>query len=372
MSQAAVSVICPPLRRAAIKAGTHQRVSTVRCKVNAETLPISKMPRDTNDRHRSTPYERHTLEDLRRQLQENLDSIRQERMQEEEEEYLRSQARRRQRQNQLRSIQLEQQRMLAELNDEPVINFKFECSVCLETYSQPSNDTCPFLIPTTCDHGFCFKCVINLQSNAMNIPHSTVSCPLCNTEVKMWRSLKPNAVVTCKFYKKTQEKVPPVQQYKNIIKVLQERSVISVEDDDNDNNCDINMENQAKIVALEAELQQEKNHNNQVTSENRQLTEENARLNQQIQELQQQMRTLVPPQRDITVNQRDITVNQQIGRDDNAPAELNERFRSLVYSTISELFIENRVQSIQNYVYAGTSAASSCDVNVTVNFGFEN
>lgn len=179
------------------------------------------MPRDTNNRHRSTPYERPTLEDLRRQLQDNLDSInRRDRMQEEQEENLRYQVRRRQRQNQLRSIQMEQQRMMAELNNEPVINFKFECSVCLETYSQQSNDTCPFLIPTTCDHGFCFKCVINLQSNAMNIPHSTVCCPLCNTQVKMWRSLKPNAVVTCKFYKKTQERVPPVQQYKNIIKVL--------------------------------------------------------------------------------------------------------------------------------------------------------
>ncbi|AKN59003.1 hypothetical protein LO84_155 [Autographa californica multiple nucleopolyhedrovirus] len=321
------------------------------------------MPRDTNNRHRSTPYERPTLEDLRRQLQDNLDSInRRDRMQEEQEENLRYQVRRRQRQNQLRSIQMEQQRMMAELNNEPVINFKFECSVCLETYSQQSNDTCPFLIPTTCDHGFCFKCVINLQSNAMNIPHSTVCCPLCNTQVKMWRSLKPNAVVTCKFYKKTQERVPPVQQYKNIIKVLQERSVISVED--NDNNCDINMENQAKIAALEAELEEEKNHSDQVASENRQLIEENTRLNEQIQELQHQVRTLVP--------QRGITVNQQIGRDDSAPAELNERFRSLVYSTISELFIENRVHSIQNYVYAGTSAASSCDVNVTVNFGFEN
>nr|WRK23941.1 pe38 [Bombyx mori nucleopolyhedrovirus]WRK24079.1 pe38 [Bombyx mori nucleopolyhedrovirus] len=309
------------------------------------------MPRDTNNRrrHRSTPYERPTLEDLHRQLEDALER--------------RYQTRRRQRQNRLRSIQIKQQRMMAELKKEPVINFKFECSVCFETYSQQSNDTCPFLIPTTCDHGFCFKCVIDLQSNAMNIPHSIVCCPLCNTQVKMWRSLKPNAVVTCKFYKKTQERVPAVQQYKNIIKVLQERSVISVEN--NDKNCDINMENQAKIVALEAELKNEKNHSNQAASENRQLIEENTRLNEQVQELQRQVRTLAP--------QRGITVNPQIGRDDRAPAELNERFRSLVYSTISELFIENRVHSIQNYVYAGTSgAASSCDVNVTVNFGFEN
>ncbi|ABM05437.1 PE38 [Maruca vitrata nucleopolyhedrovirus] len=295
---------------------------------------------------------------------------------------------RRRRRNLLQALKRKQEKMLAEFNNEPVINLKFECCVCFETYYQQSNETCPFLIPTSCNHGFCFKCVIDLQSNAINIPYSTICCPLCNVQIKMWRSCKPETVVTCKFYKKTQEKVPPVQQYKNIMKVLQERNVINI-DDGNNSGDDYNNQ----IMALQAELQKEKNRTDQLSFENRQLVAEKNQLvaeknqlvaeknqlvaeknqlvaeknqlNEQIQELQnREAATLTTPQ------QSNIIINQQIDDDETAPAELNERFRSLVYSNIAELFIENRVQSIQNYVY-GTSATSSCNVTIDVNFGFE-
>ncbi|AGA16300.1 pe38 protein [Thysanoplusia orichalcea nucleopolyhedrovirus] len=324
--------------------------------------PRQDPPRQENQN--SPPRESSNLQQLHNEFQLTVDSInRHNEIQQTREAILHARQeyrqaaliRARQRQTQLRAIQQKQEKMLAELNSEPVIDLKFECAVCMETYSHQSNDTCPFLVPTTCDHGFCFKCAIDLQGSAMNIPNSTICCPMCNKQIRMWRSCKPGSVVTCKFYKKTQEKVPPVQQYRKIIKVLRERSVITTDDDIPDT--------QTELAVLEAEMQEEKKLNSELMAKNQQLTEEKGQLNQQIQELQNQINNLT--------FRRNITVDQQINYNNSAPANLNERFRSLVYSTVSELLIEDRIQSIQNYVYAETSA-TSCNVNVNVNFGFEN
>lgn len=86
----------------------------------------------------------------------------------------------------------QQQAFLVEtFKKKPVMSLLVTCAVCLDTYTTNSDTLIDFLMPTECTHVFCYKCVLNLYSNAMNVPRATVACPMCNIDVTTWKSFFP-------------------------------------------------------------------------------------------------------------------------------------------------------------------------------------
>ncbi|AUR45036.1 Pe38 protein [Spilosoma obliqua nucleopolyhedrosis virus] len=125
-----------------------------------------------------------------------------------------------------------QEQMLKTLNNKPVAEFKATCAVCLDTYKMQSHNITDFLMSSNCTHAFCYKCVLNMYCNTMNIPRATIDCPMCKVNVTTWRSCFPNAVVSCKFIKKTGDRVPPCQQFVEAVQFIKQRCAADADDDE--------------------------------------------------------------------------------------------------------------------------------------------
>ncbi|AOT85476.1 pe38 [Cyclophragma undans nucleopolyhedrovirus] len=85
---------------------------------------------------------------------------------------------------------------------------KFECAVCLESYVEEKFENSLFLMPKTCTHAICFKCVVGLYNSGpigmRKCP--PLKCPLCKTIVPFWVTCTKNSTVECRFYKRTGSK----------------------------------------------------------------------------------------------------------------------------------------------------------------------
>jgi hypothetical protein len=84
--------------------------------------------------------------------------------------------------------------------------FKFDCSICCETYTEKENQVTSFFKPTCqCNYiCMCFKCVIKLYSeNGGNPgPNAKIKCPFCNVHIKLWEAYTDTTVIHCKFFRK--------------------------------------------------------------------------------------------------------------------------------------------------------------------------
>ncbi|AGR57042.1 PE38 [Choristoneura rosaceana nucleopolyhedrovirus] len=123
-----------------------------------------------------------------------------------------------------------QERLLTTLSEQPVTPVSATCSVCYETYVMQSNNIVEFMMPANCTHMFCFKCVLGMYNNAENIPRATVRCPMCQETATTWQSFFPNSVVSCKFIKKTADRVPYCQQFSDAMGILKKRYAALPED----------------------------------------------------------------------------------------------------------------------------------------------
>nr|AFS51884.1 DekiORF5 [Dendrolimus kikuchii nucleopolyhedrovirus] len=83
---------------------------------------------------------------------------------------------------------------------------KFECAICMESYVEEKFDNSLFLVPKTCTHAICFKCVVGMYNNnrigMRKCP--PLKCPMCNTAVPFWVTYTKNSTVECRFYKRTE------------------------------------------------------------------------------------------------------------------------------------------------------------------------
>lgn len=132
---------------------------------------------------------------------------------------------------------------------------KFECAVCFETYVEDEeDDKTSFLMPKSCTHPICFKCVINVYS-ANNRP---IRCPTCNTNVSVWIAPTKHAIVECRLSKKgTQASIDAAfinhwnilnQRHKSDATTPAEDAAIST------SNALLAAENQRKVTDLQNEL----------------------------------------------------------------------------------------------------------------------
>ncbi|BBU37483.1 PE38 protein [Choristoneura diversana nucleopolyhedrovirus] len=153
-----------------------------------------------------------------------------------------------------------QERLLTSFNEKPVTPLSATCAVCLETYVMQSNNIVEFLMPINCTHMFCYKCVLGIYSNAMNVPRAIVRCPMCQETVTTWQSFFPNTVVSCKFIKKTADRVPSCQQFSDAVGILKKRYAPLTEDvpnNEGDLREQLNRVQQEKTAELQR-LQSEK------------------------------------------------------------------------------------------------------------------
>ncbi|AAK85697.1 PE38 [Epiphyas postvittana nucleopolyhedrovirus] len=293
--------------------------------------------------------------------------------------------------------------MLAAFNELPVAPLAATCAVCMETYTMQTDNFTEFMMPTNCTHLFCYKCVINMYASAMNIPRASIDCPVCKTTVTTWQSFFPNTVVSCKFTKRTTYRVPPAQQFTDALKIMRERYAATADDIETANpevaalkeqvknarnenkhlqeqvkrarsNIDIaNNTSRYTMNDLKAKLDRQRDqHNYELNCMQRELDSvknEKRELEQTVQRIQAEMAAQPP------VAQPSVTSGSavMVGVDFNENARQNtnphERFRSLVYSTVSELLLESRIQSLQNYVFG--SSCVPCEVNIEVNMPFD-
>ncbi|AAC59151.1 PE38 [Orgyia pseudotsugata multiple nucleopolyhedrovirus] len=287
-----------------------------------------------------------------------------------------------------------QERLLSEFNSRPVTAVAAVCAVCLETYCVQSNNIIDFLMPSECTHLFCYKCVLNMYKNAMNVPRAAVSCPMCNKKVGTWQAFFPNSVVSCKFIKKTGDRTPACLQFMLALKTIQDRYMATEEEAETEPSFVIkNLQAQLDAAQKEArDLQesmerQKQAHNVAWNSSCEQVTalqttladmqaqldrsealsstlaEHNRAANVQIDSLRRAVQRLEAAQ------SAPVSVNVEFNDNARQNTNLHERFRSYVYSTVSDMMIEDSIKSLQSHVFG--AACLPCSVNVEINFPFD-
>ncbi|AKR14079.1 ring finger domain protein [Dasychira pudibunda nucleopolyhedrovirus] len=287
-----------------------------------------------------------------------------------------------------------QERVLNEFNKIAVSPLAATCAVCLETYSMQSDNIIDFLMPSNCTHLFCYKCVLNMYKNAMNVPRAVVSCPMCKAKVSTWQSFFPNTVVSCKFIKRTGDRTPPCLQFLHALKMVQERCTATKEDAESEPSfvinslqaqldaaqqkaCDLqeSMERQKQahdtawnssceqVTALQtklADMQAQLDRSEALSST---LADHNRAANVQIDSLRRAVQRLEAAQ------SAPVSVNVEFNDNARQNTNLHERFRSYVYSTVSDMMIEDSIKSLQSHVFG--AACLPCSVNVEINFPFD-
>ncbi|AFY62813.1 PE38 [Samia ricini nucleopolyhedrovirus] len=276
----------------------------------------------------------------------------------------------------------QQQALLMEtFKKKPVESLFVTCAVCLDTYTTNSNTLIDFLMPTDCTHVFCYKCVLNLYSNAMNVPRATVACPMCNIDVTTWKSFFPNTVVSCKFVKRTADRVPAMQQFNEALKIIKNRHTVNIDED-----ASFNLETQLAEAKRETQRVQEaaERETQRVQEASRRHIRERdiayassceqvASLQARLVEMQAQLDAAQEENRRLTAAAAPAVAftTIDVDFDENASQSTgpHERFRSLVYSTVADLMIEARIKNLQDLVFAADADRMSCHVDIDVSFG---
>ncbi|UZE89690.1 PE38 [Parapoynx stagnalis nucleopolyhedrovirus] len=90
--------------------------------------------------------------------------------------------------------------------------FRFDCSICYETYTEKENQVTSFFRPSCqCNYiCICFKCVIKLYSENNGNPgqNSKIRCPFCNVHAKFWEAYTDSAVIQCRLVRKSSPRAP--------------------------------------------------------------------------------------------------------------------------------------------------------------------
>lgn len=281
--------------------------------------------------------------------------------------------------------------LLSDFMKEPVTPLAATCAVCLETYTLQSNSIAEFLMPSNCTHVFCFKCVLNMYSAAMNVPRATIDCPMCKVNVTTWQSFFPHTVVSCKFVKKTGDRVPSCQQFKEALRVIRQRyaadddaavadpqpAVLQAqlraateetqrlrEDLDRqkrahdiawDSSCQQVSALQARLADLQAQLDRSE-------ALSRTLANHNRAADAQLRNLRQTVQRLQAAPAPVSVN---VEFNERALQN----RELGERFRSHVYSVVADMMIEDSIRSLQTHMFG--AACLPCNVNIEVDLPFD-
>lgn len=302
--------------------------------------------------------------------------------------------------------------MLKTFNNKPIAELKATCAVCLDTYKMQSHNITDFLMSSNCTHAFCYKCVLNMYCNTMNIPRATIDCPMCKVNVTTWRSCFPNAVVSCKFIKKTGDRVPPCQQFIEAVQLIEQRCAADADDDLKEPAV---LQGQLDAVQQKADRLQETVDKHKQEAERLQKTvdkhkqeaerlqeiidrqqrqhdiawssscEQVAALQNKLIDLQAQLdkseaftQTLADRNRTFAAQlqhavdqfeRKTVAVNVQFDENARQRTSLHEQFRSRVYSTIADMMIEDSIKSLQTHVFG--VACLPCFVNINVSLPFD-
>ncbi|AAA67993.1 pe38 [Choristoneura fumiferana multiple nucleopolyhedrovirus] len=296
-----------------------------------------------------------------------------------------------------------QERLLLSFNEKPVTPLSATCAVCYETYVMQSDNIVEFMMPSTCTHMFCYKCVLGLYRNAevhAEMPRVGIGCPLCQKTVTAWRSFFPNAVVTCKFTKKTTD-VPVCQQFCDAVGILNKRYAALPGDIPNN---EVELREQLNRVQEEkaAELQRMKAAHDaawesscrQIASLQKRVTSletKNEKLQRQNQEydeaicvnhLEKKRLQSQKEERDGASAKTIADLTQTVERlkselasksavtvefNRNTDTPLYQRFNALLDSTFENMMLKDRIINLRKEVFGAACVPCRVDININCN-----
>ncbi|QDL57007.1 PE38 [Dione juno nucleopolyhedrovirus] len=300
-----------------------------------------------------------------------------------------------------------QAQLLQQFKRAPVTPLTATCSVCLEDYTMQSNNITEMLMPVNCTHVFCYKCVLQMYNNAMNVPHATINCPMCKIKISTWQSFFPESVVSCKFIKKTGDRVPACVQFKDAVNIIKQRYASSSPSTSSSSSTsavyqmptnsvhqNVNVHTQQLIAANQEVERLKKTLDDQAAAHDtafNSLFQQMVVMQNKLTDVREELNRSKVLNRILThhdrANKRYIDelksiLRQYQTRDENCVSTivefntharqntvLHDRFRTQVYSVLSNMMIEDRIKNLQSSIFGTTILP--CTVNVDVLFHYE-